>query len=164
MSCGQGVVSFWAFSEATAPDERAFRTRSIRSTTSKPLVRCWRPPILDPLKFRGSARPPSLWRQRPEFGPRNEQSTAVDPAAWRTAGFGASFPLRHRPLNRALRALRSTPRTRRLRPERALTHWKASPSHGARQQRPFTDRASDAFKLTPSGYLRWSHRVETPTK
>ena len=36
-----------------------------------------------------------------------------------TAGPGASFPLRHRPLNRALRALRSTPRTRRLRPKGA---------------------------------------------
>lgn len=54
---------------------------------------------------------------------------------------GASFPLRHRPLNRALRALRSTPRTRRLRPKQAfiiaawgLASFEAAPNLDANAQ------------------------------
>ena len=94
--------SFSAFSEATAPDERASRRRSIRSTTNKPLVRCWRLPILDPLNSRGSAKPLLLWRQRPKFEPRNEtqprrtRPTSTTAAPARTPVRGASVAFRDR--------------------------------------------------------------------
>ena len=55
----------------------------------------------------------------------NDPSFPLPALAAPTSAPGASFPMRHRPLNRALRALRSTPRTRRLRPERALIKVRA---------------------------------------